>query len=203
MAFRRIVRFVVPDIHPVIATGARVLLREIGPEDAPAAMAWAADLNFFRYLPYEPIADQASEEEFLRGLETEAASRPRRQYHLGVVWHETDELIGMVRLGITSPENREGDLGYGVRLDKAGQGITTEAVALLLDLGFGPLRLHRIFAYHHPRNVASRRVLEKLGMEREGTLRENLFAHGAWRDSVLHAILEHEWAARLRDNDAD
>jgi RimJ/RimL family protein N-acetyltransferase len=53
--------------------------------------------------------------------------------------------------------------------------------------------LHRVFAYHHPDNLASQRVLEKLGMQREGRLRENLLAHGTWRDSVVWAILDREW----------
>lgn len=173
-------------------------LREVGPEDAAAAMAWGADPEFFRYMAYVPVADQAAEEEFLRGIQAQARARPRLQYHVGVVWIATDELIGMVRLGITSAEHREGDLGYGVRLDRAGQGITTEAARLLLRFGFETLGLHRVFAYHHPDNHASERVMQKLGMQREGMLRENMFEHGRWRDSVVHSILEDEWRARSR-----
>jgi RimJ/RimL family protein N-acetyltransferase len=188
-----------PDVFPLAITGRRVRLREVGADDAAAAMAWAADPEFFRYMAYAPVADQAAEEEFLRGIQDQARARPRVQYHVGVVWLATDELIGMVRLGITSAEHREGDLGYGLRLDRAGQGITTEAAGLLLRFGFETLRLHRVFAYHHPDNRASERVMEKLGMQREGTLRENLFEHGAWRDSVVHSVLEHEWRATRPD----
>jgi ribosomal-protein-alanine N-acetyltransferase len=185
-----------PDLHPVAITGSRVRLREVGPEDAVATMAWAADPEFFRYLAFEPVFDQAAEEEFLRGVQAQSRARPRIQYHLGVVWLATDELVGMARLGITSAEHREGDIGYGVRPDRAGQGIATEAAGLLLDLGFETLSLHRIFAYHHPDNRASERVMQKLGMQREGRLRENMFEHGAWRDSVVHSVLEHEWRSR-------
>ena len=187
-----------PDVFPLAITGKRVRLREIGPDDAPATMAWAADPEFFRYMAYTPMPDQAAEEEFLRGVHTQARARPRVQYHVGVVWLASDELIGMVRLGITSAQNREGDLGYGLRLDRAGQGITTEAAALLLGFGFETLGLHRVFAYHHPDNRASERVMEKLGMQREGRLRENLFEHDTWRDSVVHSVLEHEWRERSR-----
>jgi [ribosomal protein S5]-alanine N-acetyltransferase len=125
--------------------------------------------------------------------ETEAHEQPRVQYQLGIVWHETDELVGSARLGISSPTHRSGDIGYGVRRDLWGRGIATEAAALLLGFGFGPLGLHRIFAVHHPDNVASGRVLQKLGMRFEGRHRDHMYAHGTWRDSLAYAILEDEW----------
>jgi RimJ/RimL family protein N-acetyltransferase len=183
-------------IYPVSLAGSRIRLREVGPDDAPAAMAWAGDPEFFRYMAYTPMANEAEEEQFLRGVQAQARERPREQYHLGVVRGPSDELIGMARLGITSREHRHADIGYGLRLDRTGDGIATEAAGLLLHLGFEDLGLHRIFAFHHPDNIASQRVMEKLGMQREGRLRENLFEHGEWRDSVQHAILEHEWRAR-------
>jgi len=69
----------------------------------------------------------------------------------------------------------------------------TEAARALLTFGFGQLRLHRIFATCDPANTASARVLEKIGMQREGLLREHEWVKGRWRDSFLYAILDHEW----------
>jgi [ribosomal protein S5]-alanine N-acetyltransferase len=181
------------DRYPVDLVGERVHLREVSSQDAAAALGFAGDPEYFRYLPFEPITDEPKEAAFLAGLAAQAIEHPRRQYHLGIVWTETDELIGMARLGISEPEHLVGDIGYGVRRDRTGEGIATEAAGLLLDLGFGDLGLHRIFAYHHPANVGSQRVLDKLGMQREGRLRENLLAHGAWTDSVVWAILDREW----------
>jgi ribosomal-protein-alanine N-acetyltransferase len=181
------------DRYPVELVGEGVRLREVSSEDAAAALAFAADPEYFLYLPFEPITDEAAESLFLAGLAAQAIEQPRRQYHLGIVWTATNELIGMARLGISEPEHLVGDIGYGVRRDRNGEGIATEAAGLLLDLGFADLGLHRIFAYHHPANVGSQRVLEKLGMQREGRLRENLLAHGAWRDSVVWGILDREW----------
>jgi ribosomal-protein-alanine N-acetyltransferase len=183
----------IPDSFPVELTGDRVRLREVGTDDAVAALGFAADPEFFRYLPFEPVRDEASEAEFLARLAAEARATPRRQYHVGIVWSATGQLVGMARLGISEPEHLVGDIGYGVRRDRQRRGIATEAAALLLDFGFGELGLHRVFAYHHPDNRASQRVLEKLGMQCEGRLRENLLAHGTWRDSVVWAILDREW----------
>ena len=117
------------------------------------------------------------------------------QYQLGIVWHETGELVGGARLGISSPVHRAGDIGYGVRRDLWGRGIASEAAALLVDFGFRTLGLHRISAVHHPDNVASGRVLQKIGMRFEGRLRDHMYmpAQGKWRDSLAYAILEDEW----------
>src|SRR4029079_15700751 len=103
----------IPEVYPVALDGVRIRLREVGPEDASAALAWASDPRFFRYMAYTPVTDQSEEEVFLRGVQAQARARPRRQYHLGIVWSATDELIGMARLGVASVEHREGDMGYG------------------------------------------------------------------------------------------
>lgn len=64
---------------------------------------------------------------------------------------------------------------------------------LLVNFGFKELNLHRIYATCDPRNGASAKVLEKIGMVKEGRLRENLLIKGGWRDSFVYGILEHEW----------
>ena len=130
---------------------------------------------------------------FLAAREAEAHARPRVQYHLGIVWQPTGDLVGTARLGISAPSHRGGDIGYGVRRDLWGRGIATEAATLLVDFGFRTLGLHRISAVHHPDNVASGRVLQKIGMRFEGRHRDHMYARGTWRDSMAYAILEDEW----------
>jgi RimJ/RimL family protein N-acetyltransferase len=65
--------------------------------------------------------------------------------------------------------------------------------ALVLRYGFGELDLHRVYATCRPANDASRCVLEKLGMRREGHLRRHRWMKGTWHDSLLYAILVEEW----------
>jgi len=69
----------------------------------------------------------------------------------------------------------------------------TEAVRALVGYGFGELKLHRIAADCDPRNIGSWRVMEKIGMRREGHLLENLLLAGEWVDSYVYAILAREW----------
>lgn len=143
-------------------------------------------------MPFEAVATVEDEVAFLAARETEAHEQPRVQYQLGIVWHETGELVGAARLGISSPVHRGGDIGYGVRRDLWGRGIASEAAALLVDFGFRTLGLHRISAVHHPDNVASGRVMQKIGMRFEGRFRDHMYAQGKWRDSLAYAILEEE-----------
>lgn len=81
-----------------------------------------------------------------------------------------------------------GYVGYWVGSEVAGGGVTTAAVALAVDHCFGRAGLHRLEATVRPENVASLRVLEKLGFREEGLLRRYLEVAGNWRDHLLFAV---------------
>ena len=80
-------------------------------------------------------------------------------------------------------------------LTTTGSGYATEAARVLVDYGFGEVGLHRIIGRLEARNIASARVLEKLGMRREALLIENEFVKGEWQSELVYAILEREWRA--------
>jgi RimJ/RimL family protein N-acetyltransferase len=101
--------------------------------------------------------------------------------------------MGSCDLRVDRPAQRSGYIGYLVHPDYQRQGVATEVAQLLLRFGFEELGLHRIEATCDPRNLASKRVLEKLGMTLEGTRRQNLLIRDGWRDSLLFGILEDEW----------
>ncbi len=63
----------------------------------------------------------------------------------------------------------------------------------MLELAFGALGAHRVEAYCNANNHASVRVMEKLGMQRDGHLRETRWWNGAWADEFVYSILEREW----------
>lgn len=83
-------------------------------------------------------------------------------------------------------------VGYWCDSTLAGHGITTAAVALVLDHCFGPVRLHRVEATVRPENVASIAVLAKLGFRREGLLLRYLDVDGDWRDHFGYAVTAEE-----------
>jgi RimJ/RimL family protein N-acetyltransferase len=115
---------------------------------------------------------------------------------MAVELRDSPGAIGDVDLFWTSPEHRQGEVGYVFDPAHHGKGYATEAVAVLLELGFDGLGLHRITGRLDARNEASARVLEKNGMRREAHLVENELVKGVWTDELIYAILEREWRAR-------
>lgn len=170
-------------------TTPRLVLRELALEDAPAVQAWAADPEVARYMPWGPNTPEETEA-FLRGVVPTRWETPRRTFELGVVLRASGGLVGACGIRIRSPEDRVADLGYAFRRDAWGQGLATEAARALVEFGFRTLRMHRIWATCHVDNARSARVLEKVGMQHEGRLRENVLKNGAWRDSWLYAVVE-------------
>ena len=86
-------------------------------------------------------------------------------------------------------------MGYFIDQARRNQGYTTEAMQAVLDWVFGETSAHRAEADITPGNLASCRVVEKLGFQYEGTLRKNWFFKGQWHDSREYSLLREEWAA--------
>jgi [ribosomal protein S5]-alanine N-acetyltransferase len=105
---------------------------------------------------------------------------------------ENGTLIGGIGLGITTRHKR-GHLGYWLGVEFWGKGYATEAANAVLTYGFGRLELHRIEAGHYPRNPASGRVLEKIGMQREGLMRGDVLKGDQFEDTVLYACLSTDF----------
>ena len=97
---------------------------------------------------------------------------------------------------VSDPPNRGAWIGYCFNRRYWGRGYATEAARAVVDFGFASLGLHRIFATCAPENTASARVLEKLGMRREGHMARHKWVRGRGRDSCLYAVLEDEWRRR-------
>ena len=90
-------------------------------------------------------------------------------------------------------------VGYWIDQAKAGRGYVPEAVVVLARHAFEDLALHRLQIAIIPRNVASRRVVEKLGFRDEGTARRYLEINGVWEDHIRYAFTSEEWTERRMD----
>jgi ribosomal-protein-alanine N-acetyltransferase len=104
-----------------------------------------------------------------------------------------DRLVGQVTLGnITWGSLRSGYVGYWVDEQVAGRGVMPTSVALVCDHAWFTMKLHRIEVNIRPENVASRRVVDKLGFRDEGIRPSYLHIDGAWRDHVSYALTADE-----------
>jgi [ribosomal protein S5]-alanine N-acetyltransferase len=166
----------------------RLLLREFRASDHDAAHAFASDTEVTRYTDWGPNSRQDTTA-FLTEVVRGSRSRPRRRFGLAVVNREAEILIGSIELRITSASHQRGEIGYVLNRSWWGRGYASEAATTLLHFGFDELGLHKITAACDPGNAASARVLTKIGMQREGHLRDQLRIRGQWRDRLIYAAL--------------
>ncbi|MDG4798570.1 GNAT family protein [Micromonospora sp. WMMD1082] len=179
-----------------IETG-RLLLRPFQPSDLADLHAYFADPAAHRYLYSEAPADLDGTREVLARRQQRTVLREQGDaLQLAAVRRGTGEVVGDVVLIWTSPEHRQGEIGYLLHPEHRGHGYATEAAEAMLALAFDRLDLHRVAGRLDARNTASARVLERLGMRREAHLRENEFVKGEWTDEVIYAMLAREWRAR-------
>jgi RimJ/RimL family protein N-acetyltransferase len=170
---------------------ARLRLRRLVPGDLAALHAIQSREDVTRWLYWGP----RDEDEVRAGLAAHIA-RPSEE---GVVLaiDLNGELIGTAN--VVFAEYRQGELGFTLHPDYQGHGYATEAAEAIVELAFGTFGVHRVCASVEPRNTASVRVLERLGMRKEAHLIENAWVKGQWSSEAVYAILDREWhAARER-----
>lgn len=175
----------------------RLVLRDFTMEDAPAVHLYGSDPEVVRYMPWGPNT-WTDTQDFLRRRLDEQGTDPRRSFGLAATLASSGELIGASGIRVTSTQLREANMGYAYRRDVWNRGYATEAARALVTFGFEDLGMHRVYAYCDVDNVASVRVLQKTGMQREGLLRRHMPIRGRWRDSYLYAVLEDDWRAEQR-----
>lgn len=119
-----------------------------------------------------------------------SAAENDTDYYFGIFLQSTGALIGTMQLfQVLRGSLQSAYIGYFLDKKHNGRGYTTEAAKLLVTFGFEELKLHRIEAGVMPHNIASIRVLEKAGFEKEGIARKNVRINGKWEDHQVLAII--------------
>lgn len=175
---------------PTLST-ARLRLRPVADTDVDALYALHSDPRVLRYWDAPPWTDRARAERFV------SASRQLADdgtgVRLAVERLDDGALIGWCSLSRWNPDYRSAAIGYCYGEAAWGRGYATEAALALLAWAFETLDLNRVQAETDTRNLASARVLEKLGFVREGTLREDCVVDGDVSDSWVYGLLRREW----------
>jgi ribosomal-protein-alanine N-acetyltransferase len=147
--------------------------------------------------PWEPTwpLDDLTKPSFQRRLLRQDRERAEDESYGFLIFRTRDDaLLGGITLGnVRRGVAQCGTLGYWMGEQHAGQGHMAKAVRVLLRHAFLEMRLHRIEAACAPNNERSRRLLEKLGFQREGFARSYLLIDGAWQDHLLFAMLERDF----------
>ncbi len=169
-------------------TTARLVLRKFRPGDAEDVYTFAADPEWNRYLGLpEPYSRRDAEEFVAKAMlyEPEAVS----------MWAIVYEGQCSGSIYLRGESAGSASLGYSIARPLWGRGLMTEAARTVVAHGFENRGLARIYAFVIVGNDASARVLEKVGMKREGILRSNRVVHGDRVDDILYSTLREEWEA--------
>jgi [ribosomal protein S5]-alanine N-acetyltransferase len=172
----------------------RLVMREFRASDESDIHAYASDPEVVRLMIWGPNTPEQTRA-FLQTVLKAQEQWPRASVSLAMELRSERRMIGAIELRTRDDANRTADIGYGLTRSYWGRGYMTEAVRAILDAAFRQLGFHRVWATCDPRNHASYRVMEKVGMRREAHFRKDAMKKGEWRDSYLYAILAEEWLA--------
>lgn len=174
----------------------RLTLREFKHADTSDVHRYASDLRVVEHLSWGPNSE-VDTRNFIKRAIRHRQTNPRREFEFAVVLRTTGRVIGGCSLCERGqPENATCEIGYCFLPEVWGRGYGAEAVEALVNFGVSETGVHRIFATTDLDNVASIRLLQRLRFRREGVMRQDVFIRGAWRDSLIYAMLDTEWRAR-------
>lgn len=175
---------------PTLTTD-RLRLRPFGDADADALFALHSDAYVLRYWDSPPWSERSRAQRFIGACRTMAEEGTGAR--VAIDRASDGEFLGWCSLSQWNPDFRSASLGYCFTEASWGHGYATEAARAVLRWAFDTLDLNRVQAEADTRNIGSARVLEKLGFQREGTLREDCIVNGDVSDSWVYGLLRREW----------
>jgi RimJ/RimL family protein N-acetyltransferase len=180
---------------PTIETD-RLILRPLVPSDAPdlarlAGRREIADTTISIPHPY-------SEDQARIWIATHTFEANDKEIVFALTLKDTGTLIGTMGLRDIEAEHSQAEMGFWIAVEHWGRGYATEAAMAVVRYAFRTLNLNRVYAHHMARNPASGRVLEKVGMKREGLLRQRVKKWGVFEDVVILAVLRTDWPSPSR-----
>ena len=167
----------------------RLILRQIVSADAPSIMAIFGDEAVTNYYDLYTFTRMAEAVELIEYFSE--SYRSERQIRWGIVRKKDNQLIGTC--GFVAIHTHRGEIGYDLASAYWRQGYMTEALEVLLEVGFDDMHLHRIEALVMVDNIASAGLLRKRGFTEEGILRDYDFFKEAFQDLRSFALLEGEF----------
>ena len=177
--------------YPVIETE-RLILRGPKQSDLQAIYDVHTDPDVMRYygVPLYDSLDKAQRDfDWMNKLVAEKTG-----FRPVITLKDDDVYIGDVGFDNYVKKSNRMELGYILAKKHWGKGLMTEAIRAVLEYGFMEMELNRVQALVDPRNVGSRRVLEKNGFKYEGTLREYEFEIDGYVDLEMYSILKREFS---------
>jgi ribosomal-protein-alanine N-acetyltransferase len=185
-----------PATRTVLARGTLVYLRRPVQRDASEFLTAVESSKRLHRLWVEPPSTPSRFATYVRRFSGPRSRDSRHATHVGVVVcrREDNAPVGVFNFSeIVRGAFQSAYLGYYGFAEHAGQGYMSEGLALVLRIGFGTLRLHRIEVNVQPANTRSISLVRRGGFTREGYSRHYVKIAGRWRDHERWALLAEDW----------
>ncbi|MUG97742.1 GNAT family N-acetyltransferase [Scytonema sp. UIC 10036] len=176
----------------MILSSKRLILREFIKEDWKAVFDYQTDPQYLEFYEWE-TRSKTEVQEFVQMFLEQQKQVPRIKFQLAIVLKSEEKVIGNCGIRKITPELPEASLGYEIASNYWGKGYATEAASTIIKFGFEELKLQRIYGWCIAENLASARVMEKVGMQFEERFTENEWFKGRWWDSLIFGISRDEW----------
>ncbi len=180
---------------PEKITTERLILRPYAFKDTADVFAYATTPGWKQFLPVPvPYLPHHAEEFIAHSILKD------REKEMSWAIEFEGHVIGGLEFNLVSKQQEVGEFHWSVGQPHWGQGFVTESGRAIRDLGFQTIpNLHRIQSLADVENIGSWRVMEKIGMTREGMKKKSLFIQNHWADAYWYAILRSEWEQLMSD----
>ncbi|MBT2714970.1 GNAT family N-acetyltransferase [Bacillus sp. ISL-57] len=171
-------------------TTKRLVLRLFQKSDAVAVTKLCNNYNIYKntlYLPYPYSLDDA-----LSWIEHHLDNfNANKSYEFAITDKESGELYGAIALSNNQKFNN-GEIAYWIGEKFWGNGYATEAAQVILHFAFEEKQYHKVFARYFNSNSASGRVMQKLGLKKEGVLIDHVRKENRFEDLVYYGFINSE-----------
>ncbi|MFZ4929448.1 GNAT family N-acetyltransferase [Chryseobacterium sp. Mn2064] len=169
----------------------RLLLRDITLEDKQALFDYRSDAEANKFQSWIPESLEDVESFIHRNAKE--FNQPESWYQLLITDKETKAVLGDVGIHFFGSENLQVELGITLNQSFQGKGYASETLKGIIDFLFNDLHKHRIMASIDPDNTDSMKLMERIGLRKEGHFVKSLFWKNNWVDDVIYAVLREEW----------
>lgn len=169
----------------------RLYLRPWKKSDIPAMVEMLNDKSIHRFTRVSyPYRKKDAKEYFKK------AKKEKDNKRWGIFKKVDNILVGSVTLKNIDKKAKKAEVGYLIHRKHRSKGYATEVTKRILGYAFKILKLNRVEINYAKENLASKKVIKKLGAKQEGILRQELFVGGKLHDHVIHSILRKEYKCK-------
>jgi RimJ/RimL family protein N-acetyltransferase len=180
------------DMSLVLETD-RLILRSFQDTDLKPFVDYRSDRAIAQFQSWDAPYSKANAAKFIQQLQHIKPGTPGEWYQIAIELKMNRQMIGDCAFCVLAEDSQQAEIGFTLARQYQKSGYATEAVTRLLDYLFKSLNLHRVRAICHEENIASAKLLERVGMRREAHFIKNVWFKGQWISEYWYAILRNEW----------